>query len=159
MRVFSSRRKIHGISFHHRSAQRKSVSKSSISSYFDLEALLFQIKSESPISLKTDDIQYFLCDQGRNEIHTHVSECTDSISKWTGIVKIMERCFPYRDFLGSNIIGDICSDKDFEYIDNELEIYLSAKKLLALWRHRLFMFEMIVEAQGSLRFSKGIKTS
>jgi hypothetical protein len=155
MRVFSSRRKIHGVSFHHRSAQQKSAPTSfSLSAYFDLDGLLFQIRSESPNALAPLDIRYFLCDQGRNEIHTHVSECTDFISKWTGIVKTMDRCFPQRSFSGSDFLGKLDSDEEFEYITNELEVFLSAKKLLALWKHRLFMFEMIVEAQDSLRFHK-----
>lgn len=157
MRVFSNHRKIHGISFHHRSAQRKSISKSSLSTYFDLNDLLFQIHNESPAALAAFEIRYFLCDQGRNEIHTHVSECADFISKWTGIVKTMERCFPQRSFSSSDFFSKLCGDEEFEYITNELEVFLSAKKLLALWKHRLHMFEMIVEAQGSLRFYGGSK--
>ena len=33
-----------------------------------------------------------MCDQGRNEIHTLVSLCTDNISKWDGNCKTMDRC-------------------------------------------------------------------
>ncbi len=155
MRVFSNRRKIHGVSFHHRSSQRRVNPKSfSLSAYFDLKELLFQIESESPRVLTPSDICYFMCDHGRNEIHTHVSECTDFISKWTGIVKAMDRCFPLRSFSGSDSLGKLGSDDEFEFIANELEVFLSAKKLLALWKHRLIMFAMIVEAQDSLRFHK-----
>ena len=159
MRIFSSRRKIHGVSFHHRSAQRKGVPKTySLSDYFELEGLLHQIRNESPTALAPLDIHYFLCDQGRNEIHTHVSECTDYISKWAGIVKTMDRCFPFKSFSGSDFLGKLGNDEDFEIVANELEVFLSAKKLLALWKHRLIMFEMIVEAQDSLRFHKFTKT-
>jgi hypothetical protein len=159
MRVFSRCRKIQGVSFHHRSSQRKNNAKSSsLSTYFDLEALLSQIRSESPRSLAPLEIRYYLCDQGRNEIHTHVSECTDFISKWTGIVKTMDRCFPLKSFLGSDSLGKVRGEEEIEYLASELEVFLSAKKLLALWKHRLIMFEMIVEAQDSLRFHKFSKT-
>ncbi|APJ03548.1 hypothetical protein [Silvanigrella aquatica] len=155
MRTFSNRYKIHGVSFHHRSTQfvgRRE--KSTLSKAFHLDDLLIQIKTESPIALSAKDIRNFLCDQGRNEIHTHVSECTELIAKWSGIVKIMERCFPQRHLSSSEFLEKSEFDDEYNYIHNELEVFLSAKKLLSLWKHRLFIFEMIVEAQDSLRFCK-----
>ena len=106
MRAFTNRNKIHGISFHHRTSQRRVRTKSSLSQYFNLTDLSLQIKNESPANLSIKEIQYFMCDQGRNEIHTHVSICAETISKWTGIVKTMERCFPQREFSDLNLISN-----------------------------------------------------
>lgn len=154
MRTFTNRNKINGISFHHRTSQRGISTKSTLSQYFNLNDLMQQIKKESPSHLTVKEIQYFLCDQGRNEIHTHVSICAEIISKWTGIIKTMERCFPFRDFTMIKNTFHYNKNDSFECVLNELEVFLEAKKLLALWRHRLSIFEMIVEAQGSLRFLK-----
>lgn len=153
MRVFSSRQKIHGISFHHRSAQKKAALKTpSLSSYFELDALLFQIQNDYPAIISLSDIYYFLCDQGRNEIHTHVSECVDHISKWSGIIQTMQRCFPQKRGLNLDSFEIIEENNEvYECISQELEIFLSAKKVLALWKHRLTIFEMIVNAQDSLK--------
>jgi len=152
MRTLSNRNKIHGISFHHRTSQRCVRTKSSLSQYFNLNELRLQIKEESPYDLSAKEIQYFMCDQGRNEIHSHVSICVETIAKWVGIIKTMERCFPQRDFI--NINANFDYEDEIKCILSELEVFLESKKLLALWRHRLSIFEMIVEAQGSLRFVK-----
>jgi len=66
----------------------------------------------------------------------------------------MERCFPFRDFTTIKDTFNYNKNDSFECVLNELEVFLEAKKLLALWRHRLSIFEMIVEAQASLRFLK-----
>lgn len=154
MKVFSHRNKIHGITFHHRTSQRRIKTKSTLRDYFNLNHLIAQINEESPDNLDKENIAYLMCDQGRNEIHTLVSLCTDSISKWDGIIKTMDRCFTFANLekkeftLNSFLEQDDCLIAAIE----ELEVYLEAKKLLALWKHKLKILEMIVEAQGSLRF-------
>lgn len=154
MKVFSHRNKIHGITFHHRTSQRRIKTKSTLRDYFNLNHLITQINEEYPDNLDKENIAYLMCDQGRNEIHTLVSLCTDNISKWDGIVKTMDRCFTFANLekkeftLNSFLEQDDCFIAAIE----ELEVYLEAKKLLALWKHKLKILKMIVEAQGSLRF-------
>ncbi|BBH52922.1 hypothetical protein [Fluviispira sanaruensis] len=146
------RKKIKGVSFHHRSSQPiYKKNKKYLSEYFDLEILDNQIKIETPLPMYAQDIRNLMCDQGRNIINTFVSECVDSIAKWTGIIKAMERCFMNENLYQSELYltENFCDENIYK--NKELEIFLSTKSLLALWRHRLAMLEMIVEAQGSLR--------
>ncbi|KAB8033778.1 hypothetical protein [Fluviispira multicolorata] len=152
MRSINYRKKIHGISFQHRSSQPiYKKKKTFLSDYFDLEELAYQIEIETPKSMRSSDIHYLLCDHGRNEINTFVSECVDSISKWTGIIKTMERCFLKENILQTDLFFEEKFSDENIYKHKELEIFLSTKSLVLLWRHRLAIIEMIVEAQGSLR--------
>ncbi len=154
MKVFSHRNKIHGITFHHRTSQRRIKTKSTLRDYFNLNHLITQINEEYPDNLDKENIAYLMCDQGRNEIHTLVSLCTDNISKWDGIVKTMDRCFTFANLEKKEFTLNYFLEQDDCFIAaiEELEVYLEAKKLLDLWKHKLKILEMIVEAQGSLRF-------
>ena len=154
MKVFSHRNKIHGITFHHRTSQRRIKTKSTLRDYFNLNHLITQINEEYPDNLDKENIAYLMCDQGRNEIHTLVPLCTDNISKWDGIVKTMDRCFTFANLEKKEFTLNYFLEQDDCFIAaiEELEVYLEAKKLLDLWKHKLKILEMIVEAQGSLRF-------
>lgn len=154
MRTFYGRhnQKIRGVTFHHRSLKRSSRLKSKLNDFFEYHTLYSEIERETPTPLSQNEIRYFLCDQGRNEIHTHVAICVEFISKWSGILKIIERCFL------QNITKENMLESSLAFVDEldatcstELEIFLSAKRVLSLWQHRLRIFEMITEAQGSLR--------
>ncbi len=154
MKVFSHRNKIHGVTFHYRTSQRRIQTKSALRDYFNLNHLIMQIHEELPENLDKKNIAYLMCDQGRNEIHTLVSICTDSISKWDGIVKTMDRCFTFANLEKKEFAlnGYLEQDEHFIAAIEELEVYLEAKKLLALWKHKLKILEMIIKTQGSLRF-------
>lgn len=125
----------------------------SLRSSLDLDDIIAQIRTDCPVNLQRQHILQLLCDQGRNEIHTLVSLCTEGISKWSGIVKTLERCFTFANLEKKEFALDVLNENDdyFVYKLEELEAYLEAKKCLALLKHKLKILEMIVEAQGSLR--------
>jgi len=141
------RNKIHGISFHHRSSKKFRKATSKLQDFFNLDELYQQIKKETPTHFSNWDIKRFLGDHGRNEINSQISMCIDFISKWSAILKVCERCFPDRYFLNFEYI----TQTNDALIGNEIDIYLSIKKLIRLWRHNLNIVEMSAEAQYFLR--------
>ncbi|MGY3804298.1 hypothetical protein ACWNT8_09575 [Pigmentibacter ruber] len=154
MKTFKNRNYIHGISFHHRSSQKRVKTKSSFSEYFNINELNFAIKQGRPDNLESESIFYLLCDQGRNEINSLVSICTENITKWDGIIKTLDRCFAFSNLERKEYSLDTFNDQEDLFLTalEEIDVYLEAKKLLLLWKHKLKILEMIVEAQGSLRF-------
>ncbi|WGL59586.1 hypothetical protein QEJ31_13730 [Pigmentibacter sp. JX0631] len=151
MKTFKNRNYIHGISFHHRSSQRRIKTRSSISEYFNISELRLAINKGLPQNLAAESIFYLLCDQGRNEINSLVSICTENITKWDGIVKTLDRCFSFSNLERKDyFLGE--QEDIFIIAREEIDVYLEAKKLLSLWKHKLKILEMIVEAQGSYRF-------
>jgi hypothetical protein len=145
-----TKNKIKGITFHHKSQKRSIKSDYKLDQFFNLDDLYLQIKNDTPTKLTNYDIKRLLADLGRNEINSQISSCIDFSTKWNGILKVIERCFPNKYFLSSEYI---CMEDNFEIAD-ELEIYLAIKRLIALWRHNLNILEMTAQAQYSIPFEK-----
>ncbi|MES2613968.1 MAG: hypothetical protein V4591_00980 [Bdellovibrionota bacterium] len=147
------RNKIKGISFHHRTSQKGRKQKSKLQDFFDLDSLYVQIKNENPQNFTRSDIQRFLRDHGRNEINSQISRCIDFSTKWTGILKVVERCFPDKCLLSAEYLvqsfGENAQTSYFQnsYFQDEIEIYLLIKKLIWLWKHNLNILEMTAQAQ------------
>ena len=134
-----------GISFHHRSNKKTIKQIHKLQDFFNLDELYLQIKKETPAYFTNTDIKRLLGDHARNEINSQISRCVDFSSKWIGILKVIEHCFPSsfdnRIFLGNEISLENSPLKD------EVEIYLLIKKLIGLWKHNLNILEMTAQAQ------------
>lgn len=141
-----------GVSFRHRSSKKFHSPKYKLQDFFSLHDLSLDIEKDTPPILSNQDVKRFLFDHGRNEINSQISRCIDFISKWSGILKVCERCFPNRSFLNAETILDLSEDpKNIWTLNNEVEIYLSIKKLIFHWKHNLQIIEMSSQAQYYLR--------
>ncbi len=144
--------KIAGISFHHRSSKKFAKHRHSLQEFFNLEDLHQQIQRETPIQFTNKDIRRFLYDHGRNEINSQISQCIDFSAKWTGVLKVIERCFPDKYFLNpAHLIQPMEESSHLTSLSNEIEIYLLIKRLIGLWKHNLNILEMAAQAQYFVR--------
>ncbi len=149
-----SKNKIKGISFHHRSGKKSLKHAHKLRDFFNIDELYLQIKKETPTRFTNRDIKRFLGDHGRNEINSQISQCVDFISKWTGILKVVERCFPNKYFLNHDYLTQMShSPLEESALENDIEIYLFIKKLIGLWKHNLHILEMTAQAQYFVRKS------
>lgn len=139
--------KIKGISFHHRSHKKSKNQNYRIHDFFNLDELYLQIKKETPSRFSPTDIKRFLCDHGRNEINSRISQCIDFCAKWNGILKLCERCFPDKYFLNQSFLKNSQDELLETIFEDEIEIYLLIKKLIRLWKHNLSILEMTAQAQ------------
>ena len=146
------RHKIKGISFHHRTSQKSKRHKSQFQDFFNLNELDQQIKKETPKAFTHFDIRRFLMDHGRNEINAQISLCIDLSTKWNGILKVYERCFPDNFFISSESIANTLDENsNNHFVSQEIELYLGIKKCVWLWKHNLSILEMSAQAQYDMR--------
>jgi len=140
--------KIKGISFTHRANGKFAKQTYKLQDFFNVDELYLQIKSETPNAFSSADIRRLLGDHGRNEINSQISRCVDFSSKWIGILKVIERCFPDKYFLNAEYLSNN-SDVSLNNatMEESVEIYLLIKKLIGLWKHNLAMLEMTAQAQ------------
>ena len=137
------RNRMKGISFHHRTSKISAKHKHRLKDFFNLDELYLQIKNETPTPFNNQDIKRFLGDHGRNEINSQISRCIDTSTKWSGILNVVERCFPQKAFLHPEYL----IQNEHSTIEEEVEVYLLIKKSIALWKHNLHILEMTAQAQ------------
>jgi hypothetical protein len=142
------RHKIKGISFHHRPGKRSQKKHQRFSDFFSLSELQRQLETESPTPFTPVDIRRLLGDHGRHEINSTISLCIELTTKWKGVLKVLERCFPEHAFMSSSFLKHHWQEEDSQsLLEQEIQIYLWIKKNLWIWKHNLHILQMTAQAQ------------
>ena len=139
------RNRISGISFRKRSFRKRQAKIEAINP-LDLDELYLQAKSDDPAPLTRAQIFELLGEHGRHILNSLQSDCVDKVARWTGILDLIKKNF--------NSINVFEQEKDllerndfFSRLNSETEVYLEAKRLVLLWKHKLIILEMIANAQ------------
>lgn len=150
-----TRNRIRGVSFHH--ARSSSVSghggsrrdSSTYSSTAWTGPSLQELQNTAPQRFGDSDLHRLLADQGRQEIHSLVSDAVEHLGQLRQLSRSLQRFAPeeetHRQFLNAE------SNED-SGIHPMQEMYVEVMRIQRLWKLRLETLEMIVMAQNSLRY-------
>lgn len=110
---------------------------------------LQELQTTAPQRFADFDVHRLLADQGRQEIHSLVSDAVEHLGQLRQLSVSLQRFAPeeetHRQFL------DAQSNEDTGTHPLQ-EMYVEVMRIQRLWKLRLDMLEMIVMAQNSLRY-------
>jgi len=153
-RTFTHNR-IRGVSFRH--ARSSCVSgrgggrrdSSAYSSAAWTGPILQELQNTAPQRFGDFDVHRLLADQGRQEIHSLVSDAVEHLGQLRQLSRSLQRFAPeeetHRQFLNAE------SNED-SGIHPMQEMYVEVMRIQRLWKLRLDTLEMIVMAQNSMRY-------
>ncbi|MEY4065898.1 MAG: hypothetical protein RIR26_2106 [Pseudomonadota bacterium] len=157
-----SRNRIRGVSFHHNrsTAAARPRSSGKRPSGFDMPwngPSLEALRSSAPCAFSDTDLRRLLADQGRQEIHTRVSDAVDHLGQLKQLSQSLQRFAPPSEGAdrGSLRLGD--EDEDEISLHPLRELTVEVGRLQQLWKLHLDLLEMIVMAQNSLRRSPSVR--
>lgn len=147
-----TRTRIRGVSFHHQSsaiAARGSRKEHSHQGHYGWNGpQLSEIQATAPLPFSNSDLHRLLGDQGRQEIHSLVSDAIDRLSQLRLLSQSVQRFAPESEVDRKFLQLETVEEPDTHPLR---ELFVEVNRLQRLWRLRLEILEMIVMAQNSLR--------
>jgi hypothetical protein len=151
-----SRNRIRGVSFHHSRSvssgrQRNPREQTHAFNTAWNGPSLAALRNSAPPPFTDADVHRLLADQGRQEIHTRVSDAVEHLGQLRQLAQSLQRFLPSTEAESRSSLqwGD---DEDDEHQLHPLgELTVEVTRLQHLWKLHLDMLEMVVMAQNSLR--------
>lgn len=151
-----SRNRIRGVSFHHSRSGPSGRQRNAREQTHAFNATwngpsLAALRNSAPTPFTDADVHRLLADQGRQEIHTRVSDAVEHLGQLRQLAQSLQRFLPSTESEGRSSLqfGD---DEDEENQLHPLrELTVEVTRLQHLWKLHLDLLEMIVMAQNSLR--------
>ena len=144
------RRRIRGISFRHTRPGNPQANRKFRPDLVPLVTLsTHEMARAKPKPFDKSDIHRLLCDLGRQELHTLVTDCIEHVAHWRQITSrlrpIVEEVREFAEAVHLTFSENATLPQRTDWI----LAYLEAQAVYRLWRHRLTMLEMIADAQSS----------
>lgn len=147
-----SRNRIRGISFHRQrgiSGVRSRKMEGHLGYGFPWTGPgIEDLRNSAPVSFNDRDLHRLLADQGRQEVHSLVSDAVDHLAQLRHLGQALQRFVTQDDVDRKFLDGD---ETESTQMHPAQELYVEVNRLQRLWKVRLEILEMVVMAQNSLR--------